>query len=162
MAAGRDLVIIALQESMLPRRSSIRLISWRRMMRKHVIAAVALGAFLIGLAMSCASPASVDAVPAEQQAATQSAEPVLEGSVVALASSIRHIEGEPDEPPSVSLLVRTGDGLVTVIVAENAQISTADGRSIPANEIPLSADVRAEGRRLSATQFEAAVIDVLP
>jgi hypothetical protein len=51
---------------------------------------------------------------------------------------------------------------VTVNIAEDAQISTADGRSISANEIPLSAEVRAEGHRLSATQFEAAVIDVLP
>jgi hypothetical protein len=51
---------------------------------------------------------------------------------------------------------------VTVIVAEHAEISAADGSSITANEIPLSAGVRAEGRRLSATQFEAAVIEVLP
>lgn len=131
-------------------------------MRKSVFAAIATGALLIGLGMACASPASVDAVPAEQPAATQSADTAIEGSVVALASSIRHVEGEPDEPPSVSLLLRTSDGLVTIIVAENAQISTADGRSIPANEIPLSAEVRADGQRLSATQFEAAVIRVLP
>jgi hypothetical protein len=132
------------------------------MMRKSVAAAAAIGAFLIGLAMACASPASVDAVPAEQTATTQRTDTAIEGSVVALASSIRNVEGEPDEPPSVSLLLRTGDGLVTVIIAENAQISTPDGRSIAANEIPLSADVRAEGQRLSETQFEAAVIDVLP
>ena len=131
-------------------------------MRKSVLAAVAIGAFLIGLVIGCASPASVDAVPVEQPAVGQSTDTAIEGSVVALASSIRHVEGEPDEPPSVSLLLRTGEGLVTVNLADNAQISTADGRSITANEIPLSAEVRAEGQRLSASQFEAAVIEVLP
>jgi hypothetical protein len=132
------------------------------MMRKSVLAAGVLGAILLGLAMACASPASVDAVPAEQPATTQSTDSAIEGSVLALASSIRHTENQPDEPPSVSLVLRTDDGLVTVNVAENARISTADGSSILANEIPLSAGVRAEGRRLSANQFEATVIEVLP
>ncbi|MGE0544709.1 MAG: hypothetical protein AB7R89_31520 [Dehalococcoidia bacterium] len=131
-------------------------------MRNSVLAAGVVGALLIGLAMGCASPASVDAVPAEQPAVAQSTDAAIEGSVLALASSIRHIEGQSDEPPSVSVVLRTDGGVVTVIVAEQAQIRTVDGDNIPANEIPLSAEVRAEGRRLSATQFEATVIEVLP
>jgi hypothetical protein len=131
-------------------------------MRRAVLVAGVVGAVLIGLAMACASPASVDAVPAERPAAAQNPDTAIEGSVLAMASSVRHVEGEPEEPPSVSLVLRTDDGIVTVIFAENAQISTADGSSIPANEVPLSAEVRAEGRRLSPTQFEASVVEVLP
>lgn len=116
-----------------------------------------VAALFVSVAMGCAWPPSADAT----QVGTSGSEQSIEGSVAAMTSSIRRTADTPDEPPSVSLVLRTDGGLLTVIVSEGAEVIAADGQPIAANEVPLSARVRVEGRRLSPTQFEAATVEVL-
>jgi len=84
------------------------------------------------------------------------------GSVVALASSVRQDGDGTSERPSVSLLVRTDDGLVGVTLTGDARVTASDGSSTPPEEIPLSSRVRACGRHLGPMQFEATSIELLP
>lgn len=119
-------------------------------------------AILVTLAIGCAWPSSADAVQVATPGAPVRADDVVEGSVVAVTSSIRRTEDGRTEGPSVSLLLRVDGELLSVAVAEGARVVAADGRAIEPNEIPLSARVRAEGRPLSPTQFEATLVEVLP
>jgi hypothetical protein len=126
------------------------------------LAAGIMTAILVTLVMGCAWPSSADAVQVAAPGASVRAESMVEGAVVAVTSSIRRTEDGRTEGPSVSLLLRVDGELLSVAVAEGARVVAADGRAIDPNEIPLSARVRAEGQPISPTQFEAALVEVLP
>jgi hypothetical protein len=86
---------------------------------------------------------------------------IVRGQVAALASSVRQDADGRTEGPSISFLLRTPEGYVTVLLTENAQVRAHDGRIISGNEIPLSAHVLAYGNPLSETQFEATRVELL-
>ncbi|MGH2583592.1 MAG: hypothetical protein ACRDJE_01615 [Dehalococcoidia bacterium] len=96
------------------------------------------------------------------QAGCDSGPETIVGNVVALASSVRQDGDGTSEPPSVSFLIRTDDGLVGVTLTEDARVTASDGRSTPPGEVPLSARVRACGRHTGPMQFEATSIELLP
>lgn len=117
-------------------------------------------AVVIAMAMGCVWPRSADAVqvpPISSQGGD-----ALEGSVTAMASSIRQTPDGQTEPPSISLLLRIDGELISVSLADDAVVTDADGRVITPNDIPLAARVRVEGRQVSDTQFEATLVEVLP
>jgi len=92
--------------------------------------------------------------------ATLFAQDEAEGRVVGVASSVRAEPGTAPSEPAVSLFIRTADGLLTVTIAENARVQRADGSVIAPTDVPPSAQVRAIGRRLGPTLFEATLIEV--
>lgn len=84
----------------------------------------------------------------------------LEGKVAALLTA--EVAGPSSDATSlgVTLLVRSDGRLVTVIVLEGAQIVTADGTTIVAEEIPPAASVLLTGRWAGDDTFEATRIEL--
>ena len=98
----------------------------------------------------------------ESEAEACDAPEAVEGKLVAMASSIRR---EPDglaAPPAISLLLDTGDGLLSVTLARDARVIGTDGEMVTPTSIALGARLLVQGQRLTPSQFEATAITVLP
>lgn len=81
----------------------------------------------------------------------------LQGAVIGLASSV-----DGSGPPSVSLLVVTDAGTVSVTIAAGALITGPDGAAVSLAAVRPRTTIRAEGHRLSDTEFEAVALQMLP
>jgi hypothetical protein len=84
----------------------------------------------------------------------------LEGKIAALL--IAEVAGPSSDVTSlgVTLLVRSDDRLVTVIVLEGAQIVSADGSTLTVEQIPLAATVLLTGRWTNEETFEATRVEI--
>ena len=107
------------------------------------------------------APTYADAA-CESEAEACDAPEAVEGKLVVVASSIRR---EPDglaAPPAISLLLDTGDGLLSVTLARDARVIETDGEIVTPTSIALGTRLLVQGQRLSPSQFEATAITVLP
>ncbi len=84
----------------------------------------------------------------------------LEGKVAALLTAEVASPSTDVASLGVTLLVRSDSRLVTVVVLEGAQILSADGATIAAEEIPPSATVLLTGRWTGEEAFEATRVEL--
>lgn len=101
--------------------------------------------------------------PAGRLSAQEEIEPqeTFEGRLIAIASSIRFDAADAGSVSSVTLLLQTDIGELTVTLAPNAGVLDQMGMPVSPGQLPPESLLRVLGRRTSATSVEASRVQMV-
>ncbi len=115
--------------------------------------------FLAALSAILVAAAALPLLHGRPAAAHEDA--VVEGRITVMASSVSASPGRPPSEPTLSLLIATENGRVTVDVAPDADVTDAEGRGFDPYQLQPADVVRADGEWQTETRLLAYRLIVL-